>query len=466
MDEAGKDKVLAKADPAKMLSLEEEATPDLMAGEQTWPTEDEMQDAPEGAKQLGAASKLEDKGMNKDGSSSAKKREAYQAAWLPEDDSDVEGLETLEESGGGGEAAAARLEELVNEWKQRRMEERDEVMFPDEVEVPLETPARERFAKYRGLKSFRQSPWHPHESLPAEYAYIHQLQDYSLLRNAAVAHTRKVQQEWLHHLDTAAPDADPIFHLDGEAYICPGAYIRVVLANVQPAAAEALCTAAANSKAPMVAGALLAHEQKLTVVNCNVRRVAEYEEPVKAREELTMQCGFWRRPVRPTFSENSLNCDKHKADRYLQHGRWTVASVYAPITMGTNVPTMLLATKQGEGVDKQVSLVAAGSLLDANANRVVVKKAVLTGYPVRIKKRKAVVRFMFHNPEDVKWFKPVELWTKYGAAGRIVDSVGTHGLFKASFDRVMKSNDTICMSLYKRIFPKPVNEFKSLRTQH
>ena len=75
-------------------------------------------------------------------------------------------------------------------------------------------------------------------------------------------------------------------------------------------------------------------------------------------------------------------------------------------------------------------------------------------YPQRVQKKKAVVRFMFHNPEDVRWFKvnfrvhsnswctvirdqctangvfmvqPLELSTKYGRRGRIKEPVGTHG---------------------------------------
>ena len=64
---------------------------------------------------------------------------------------------------------------------------------------------------------------------------------------------------------------------------------------------------------------------------------------------------------------------------------------------------------------------------------------------------------MFHNPEDVRWFKasisvlypyiiiiyqfvssdmtlllflqPVELWSKHGRRGRIKETVGTHGMF-------------------------------------
>ena len=61
----------------------------------------------------------------------------------------------------------------------------------------------------------------------------------------------------------------------------------------------------------------------------------------------------------------------------------------------------------------------AGTLRSCDPDRVVLKKIVLSGYPVKVHKKKAVVRWMFHNPEDVRWFKPLELWTKYGRRGRI-----------------------------------------------
>ncbi len=59
----------------------------------------------------------------------------------------------------------------------------------------------------------------------------------------------------------------------------------------------------------------------------------------------------------------------------------------------------------------------AGTLRSCDPDRVVLKKIVLSGYPVKVHKKKAVVRWMFHNPEDVRWFKPLELWTKYGRRG-------------------------------------------------
>lgn len=54
-----------------------------------------------------------------------------------------------------------------------------------------------------------------------------------------------------------------------------------------------------------------------------------------------------------------------------------------------------------------------------NPDRIVLKKAVLSGYPVKVNKKKAVVRWMFHNREDIQWFRPVDLWTKHGRRGQI-----------------------------------------------
>ena len=88
-----------------------------------------------------------------------------------------------------------------------------------------------------------------------------------------------------------------------------------------------------------------------------------------------------------------------------------------------------------------------------NPLKVILKRIMLTGYPLKCHKKKGVIRYMFFEPKDIKYFKPVELTTKNGLKGHIRASLGTHGLMKCTFNDFLKQNDVICMPLYRRVFP-------------
>lgn len=114
-----------------------------------------------------------------------------------------------------------------------------------------------------------------------------------------------------------------------------------------------------------------------------------------------------------------------------------------------------------------------GTFMNPDTTRIVAKRVILTGHPFKVHKKTATIRYMFFNrgmlsifsdvvfgtenciiKDDVHYFKPIQLHTKHGRTGHIRESLGTHGYFKAYFDGPINQMDTICMSLYKRVFPK------------
>lgn len=306
-------------------------------------------------------------------------------------------------------------EASMAKFKEQRMYE----LFPDEIDTPAQVSARERFAKYRGLKSFRTSTWDSKENLPADYSRISQFQNFNRTKRR------------LFKTDPCGANS--------------GCYVRVRVINVPRAMFEHFKT---RDNKPLVLYQLLAHEHKMSVQNIVLKKVSSFGEPVQSKEELIFHVGCRRFAAKPIYSSHTVG-DKHKYEKFLRADTACVATIYAPITFP---PTPVLVYKQY--ADGSQVLVATGSLLDCSPDRLVIKRYILSGHPFKINRKSVVVRYMFFNREDILWFRPVELRTKSGRAGHIVEPLGTHGHMKCTFDNQLTSQDTVLMCLYKRVFPK------------
>ncbi|KTG46435.1 hypothetical protein cypCar_00001128 [Cyprinus carpio] len=418
-DRKGDVRVLMKADPEKRESLQAEAEVDPMDGEQTWPTEAELEEAEVSSDciamlrqpiemntsdpSLDAGSECASEGDDDDGEEEEEEEEISSTGHTGADQKYDEGIDEAEEGEG------------LRRYREARADE----MFPDEVDTPLDVPAKTRFQKFRGLKSFRSSPWDPLENLPLDYSRIYQFQNFERMRRRILAEAANEEEGAM-----------------------VGWYVTLHILDVPPSVMESFQTGK-----PLVLVSLLPHEQKMSVMHMLVRQHPSNTEPIKSKEDLVFQCGFRRFRASAIFSQHT-SADKHKMERFLRPDAPTVMSVYAPITFPT---TGVLVFKQRD--NGMQDLVATGTLLSCDPQRVVLKRIVLSGHPFKINRRSAVVRYMFFNRDDILWFKPVELRTKWGRRGHIKEALGTHGHMKCVFDNQLRSQDTVLMNLYKRVYP-------------
>ncbi|GLB37845.1 putative ribosome biogenesis [Lyophyllum shimeji] len=444
--------IIAEPDADEADSLVSSNDPDDLENEQTWPTEEEMNGGEDIAQpSLPAARagttpkavKRIPKGMS-----------AYQASWII-DESEDENDEDPDDKDGSAvdmEEIAEEEEEMqdmpvdddmesdrhevafqdldneeeekqLNSWRNRKREEEDDLAFPDEIDTPKEIPARVRFQRYRGMRSFRTSPWDPFENLPRDYARIFQFEDFKRTERAV---RRRAEQEL--------------------AVVEPGVRVTVVLKDVPQEAASA---------GSIALFALLQHEHKISVLNFAVQRNTEYDGSVRSKDTLILCVGPRRLQVNPIYSQHTRGGGKgannvHKFERFLRHGVTSVATMYGPVVFGKQPCVLLRETSDAQAPQ----LVAMGTFLNPDTTRIVAKRIILTGHPFKVHKKTATIRYMFFNSDDVQYFKPIQLHTKYGRSGHIRESLGTHGYFKAHFDGPINQMDTVCMSLYKRVFPK------------
>ncbi|KPA74341.1 hypothetical protein ABB37_09325 [Leptomonas pyrrhocoris] len=322
-----------------------------------------------------------------------------------------------------------RLERMTDEEKIVEMEKlkkmsEEEAWNPDMVDTPVNLPARQRFAKYRGMKSFNTGKWDPAENLPAQYAYVYKLQGYSRIRESAIYACE-----------------------EGMAEV--GMHVALTLINVPQSVSENC------SSCLLIASGQLQHEQKWSVLHFQVQRASELDEPIKSKTPMLAHIGFRKFYVSPLFSDISSG-DRSKFARFFHEGdKFRMASFFGPISYNP-CPILLFQVpsleEQTEG--NPLRLACFGGALPPNPDTLLLKRAVLTGRVAVIHKKQIVVKYMFFNDEDIKWFQPVDLYTKFGRRGKITKAVGSHGLFKAVLNDQVMQHDVVCMDLFKRVFPK------------
>ena len=312
----------------------------------------------------------------------------------------------------------------------KRARRKEDLEFPDEVELKQDELARDRFARYRSLKSFRKSYWDPKENLPESYSRIYHFASFKHTQKDIMAEQNDIiegllkqcekQQKQNNKSDlemneSMVEEDDEEDGVDKDLLngcVFPGSYVIITLANVP----ESAYRSQLSQHAPISAVSLLPHENKISVIHMEITSKMDCktssnsedkqqgtsmtvdtdvtDEPIKSKDVVTFRCGWRTWQGRPVFSQNNLNADKHKLERFLPpRGAFLAASVFGPVCYSPC--PVLCFSKIGK-------VAAVGSVLGADADRIVIKRIILTGFPTRVHKRHATVKYMFFNPEDVK----------------------------------------------------------------
>ena len=348
--------------------------------------------------------------------------------------------------------------------RKSKTEAEEDGEFPDEIELPPNALARERLARYRGLKNPRTSVWDTEEDRPyepAEWRRLLEIRDYKSARN-------KVLKEALASSDGVVPGTRVNVHLRGVSL--------------------SLLRKSYDKTKPLGLFQLLRHEHKQTAINYSITLHSGVQESIKSKSELIVQCGPRRLVVNPIFSvAGSTQNDVHKLIRFLQPSQSAVASFIGPLTWGA-VPVLYfspddLQTPDDAALDAPISdpqgqsqshtithttssspslhLIGTGTALPPSTDRITAKRIILTGHPYKIHKRLVTVRYMFFNAEDVNWFRALRLWTRRGRSGYIKESLGTHGYFKATFDEKVGMMDAVGVTVWKRVWPRMARRWVS-----
>ncbi|CCH46139.1 Pre-rRNA-processing protein [Wickerhamomyces ciferrii] len=348
---------------------------------------------------------------------------------LVEDDEemDVEEIQTEPEDAQSEMFVELSPEEEERQLREHREKEEEDREFPDELELNPTESGKERLKRYRGLKNLHNSTWDCDEydpKAPSEWKRLLRISNFKATKNKILKDSIK------------------------EAQVTAGSKVKLYIR-----APQFITSNMSHFKeVPFILYGLLEHEHKLAVVNFSIQPWEDYEKPIPSKDTIIVQYGPRRQVIQPLYSaaSNSPN-NVHKYERFLHQDSVGIATAIAPVNF-TNAPAIFF--KQISESPKKIELVGKGSFLNAEHQRVLAKRAILTGHPLKIHKNVVTIRYMFFNAEDINFFKAVPLFTKSGRSGFIKDSLGTHGYFKANFDGKLTSQDTVAMSLFKRVWPK------------
>lgn len=177
--------------------------------------------------------------------------------------------------------------------------------FEDEADYRADVLVKDRFTKYRGLKSFRMTDWNAYKDLPEEYEKIIIFGDYAQSFKTAMASA------------------------EANASFPAGLFVRILIKNVRN---EDVASFSDVDSKPFILSTLFRYEQKLSVMQARVMRTRDTDAILQSKLNYEAHCGFRVAQINPLLSRIFTACTKTKMVKKVRTNEAHLCSYYGAIT--------------------------------------------------------------------------------------------------------------------------------------
>ncbi|EHY66468.1 hypothetical protein NERG_00108 [Nematocida ausubeli] len=229
-------------------------------------------------------------------------------------------------------------------------------------------------------------------------------------------------------------------HLEG---IAPGRYVKVMI--VLPEVVSSVYT----PKNIFILGANKEEELSMTFIQGRVKRHKWFKKTLKTKEAHYISMGWRRFQTTPVFSLK--DAIRNRLLKYIPESMTCNATFYGP----THPPGTSFTILRKFGTDKNFRIAANGMQCEIGGRPRIMKKLKLIGYPQEIKGHTVFVKDMFHTQEEAARYEGAMLKTVSGLRGQI-KKAGAKGVFRASFEGVIKMSEIIFLPCFFPITPPKI----------
>lgn len=199
-----------------------------------------------------------------------------------------------------------------------------------------------------------------------------------------------------------------------------------------------------DSSYPVIVGGLLDNESNMGFVRVRIKVHRWYPRILKNKDPLILSLG-WRRFQSLMYYAKREDNFVMRSLKYARKYLHVEAMFWGPVTtIGTGFVALQNITERVS----EFRIAANGVVLETDQSCKIVKKLRLLGTPEKIVQKTAFVKDMFHTETEIAKFVGAKVQTQSGIRGILKKAHGRKGLFRATFEDIIKMSDVIVLKTW------------------